>query len=122
VAVGVAVLEAVAVGVTVAVAVAAVVGVAVTEADVVGVAVLEAATVGGAVPPVPWWPRPAALAGTTYAAGEAQLAFAASVTLFVPEWSAMATTAPRTDASLACNPPPSHREYSVFLLAPEWKR
>src|SRR6202035_1052051 len=69
----------------VAVAVAAVVGVAVPEAAVVGVAVLEAAVVGAAVPvaavvaeavleaadvgadvpPDPWWPWPAALAGTT---------------------------------------------------------
>jgi hypothetical protein len=65
----------------VAVAVAAVVGVAVPEAAVVGVAVpeaavvgdaapvaaavLEAAAVGDAAPPDPWWPWPAALAGTT---------------------------------------------------------
>jgi hypothetical protein len=34
------------------------------------------------------------LAGTTYAACEAQLAFAASLTLFAPEWSTMATMAP----------------------------
>jgi hypothetical protein len=86
--VAVAVLEAAVVGV------AAVVAAAVLEAAVVGEAAPEAA----AVPPDPWWWL-AALAGTTYAAGEAQLAFAASVTLFAPEWSTMATMAPTATTS-----------------------
>jgi len=81
--VAVAVLEAAVVGA--AVLEAAVVGDAVPEAAVVAEAVLEAAAVGDAVLPDPWWPWPAVLAGTTYAAGEAQLAFAASATLFAPE-------------------------------------
>jgi hypothetical protein len=76
--------DAVVAGVAVVVAVAAVVGVAVPEAAVVGDAVL---------PPPWWWPRPAGLAGITYAAGEAQLAFAASAALLRPEWSTTATTA-----------------------------
>jgi hypothetical protein len=94
------------VAVAVAVPEAAVVGVAVPEAAVVGVAVPVAAVVaeavlaavGDAVPPDPWW-WPDELAGTTYAAGEAQLAFAASVTLFAPEWSTMATIAPTATTS-----------------------
>lgn len=44
---------------------AAVVGAAVPVAAVVAEAVLEAAAVGDAVLPDPWWPWPAALAGTT---------------------------------------------------------
>lgn len=89
-AVGEAVPEADAAGVAVPAADA--VGDAVPEADAAGVAGAEADAVGDAVPPVPWWC--AALAGTTYAAGEAQLAFAALATLFAPEWLAMATIAP----------------------------
>jgi hypothetical protein len=108
--VAVAVLEAAVVAVAV-VAVGAVVAAAVLEAAVVAVgavvaaAVLEAAVVGEAAPeaaavvPDPWWPWPAVLAGTTYAAGEAQLAFAASETLFAPEWSTMATMAPTATTS-----------------------
>jgi hypothetical protein len=99
--VGVAVLEAVVV-VGVAVLEAAVVGDAVLEAAVVGEAVPEAAAVGDAVLPGRWWLRLAllaGLAGTTYAAGEAQLAFAAYVTLFAPEWSTMATIAPTATTS-----------------------
>jgi hypothetical protein len=61
--VAVAVPEAAVVGV--AVPEAAVVGDAVPVAAVVAKAVLEAAAVGDAVPPDPWWPWPAALAGTT---------------------------------------------------------
>jgi len=104
--VGVAVVVPVAAVVAVAVPEAVVVGVAVPEAAavpvpvaaVVGVAVPEAAAVGDAVPP-PWWCAAlAGLAGTTYAAGEAQLAFAASAMLFVPEW-LRATKAPTTTAS-----------------------
>ena len=95
--VGVAVPEAAAVGV--AVLEAAVVGAAVPVAAVVAEAVLEAADVGADVPPDPWWPWPAGLAGTTYAAGEAQLAFAASERLFAPEWSTMATIAPTATTS-----------------------
>jgi hypothetical protein len=95
----VAVLEAAVVAVAVpeaaAVAVAAVVAVAVPEAAAVGEPVLEAAAVGDAVLPDPWW----LLAGTTYAAGEAQLAFAASAMLFAPEWSTMMTIAPTATAS-----------------------
>jgi hypothetical protein len=103
----------------VAVAVAAVVAVAVPEAAVVGEAVPEAAAVGAAVPeaaaveeavpetaavgdavlPDPRWPCPAVLAGTTYAAGDAQLAFAASARLFAPEWSTMITIAPTAATS-----------------------
>jgi hypothetical protein len=94
--VAVAVPEAVVVGV--AVPEAAVVGDAVPEEAVVALTVLEAAAVGDAVPPCPWW-WPAVLAGTTYAAGEAQLAFAASVTLFAPEWSTMATITPTATTS-----------------------
>jgi hypothetical protein len=94
--VGVAVPEAAAVAV--AVPEAAVVGDAVPEEAAVGEAVLEAAAVGDAVLPDPWW-WPVVLAGTTYAAGEAQLAFAASVTLFAPEWSTMATMAPTATTS-----------------------
>jgi hypothetical protein len=93
--VAVAVPEAVVVGV--AVPEAAVVGDAVPEEAVVALTVLEAAAVGDAVPG-PWW-CPAVLAGTTYAAGEAQLAFAASVTLFAPEWSTMATITPTATTS-----------------------
>jgi hypothetical protein len=64
VAVAVAVLEAAVVGV--AVLEAPVVGDAVPVAAVVAEAVLEAAAVGDAVLlPDPWWPWPAALAGTT---------------------------------------------------------
>jgi hypothetical protein len=104
--VAVAVPEAVAVGAVVAAAVleAVTVGAVVAVAAVVAAAVLEAAVVGeaapeaAAVPPDPWWWL-AALAGTTYAAGEAQLAFAASVTLFAPEWSTMATMAPTATTS-----------------------
>jgi hypothetical protein len=84
--------------VAVAVPEAAAVAVAVPEAAVVGEAVPEAAAVGDAVLPDPWW-WPVVLAGTTYAAGEAQLAFAASVTLFAPEWSTMATMAPTATTS-----------------------
>jgi hypothetical protein len=84
--------------VAVAVPEAAVVGDAVPEEAVVALTVLEAAAVGDAVPPCPWW-WPALLAGTTYAAGEAQLAFAASVTLFAPEWSTMATITPTATTS-----------------------
>jgi hypothetical protein len=92
---------AVAVAAVVAVAVpeAAVVGAAVPEAAAVEEAVPEAAAVGDAVLPDPWWPWPAVLAGTTYAAGEAQLAFAASAMLFAPEWSTMMTIAPTATAS-----------------------
>jgi hypothetical protein len=61
--VAVAVPEAAVVGV--AVPEAAVVGDAVPVAAVVAEAVLEAAAVGDAAPPDPWWPWPAALAGTT---------------------------------------------------------
>ncbi|MGH3299591.1 MAG: hypothetical protein ACRDP7_48180 [Trebonia sp.] len=93
--VAVAVLEAAVVGA--AVPVAAVVGAAVLEAAVVAEAVPDAAAVGDAVPPPPWWW--AELAGTTYAAGEAQLAFAASATLFAPEWSTTATIAPTATTS-----------------------
>jgi hypothetical protein len=97
--VGAAVLEAAAVAdavveaatVGAAVLEAATVGAAVLEAAVVAAAVLEAAAVADAAPAAP-------LAGTTYAAGEAQLAFAASLT-FVPEWLLMATRAPTTTAS-----------------------
>jgi hypothetical protein len=92
---------AVAVAAVVAVAVleaAAVVAAAVPEAAAVA-AVPEAAAVGDAVLPDPWWPWPAVLAGTTYAAGEAQLAFAASATLFAPEWSTMMTIAPTAATS-----------------------
>jgi len=65
----------------------------------VGEAVPEAAVAGDAAPPDPWWPpAPPGLAGTTYAAGEAQLAFAASAT-FAPEWSWTATMAPTTRAN-----------------------
>jgi len=95
--VAVAVLEAAVVAV--AVLEAAVVGDAVPEAAVVAEAVLEAAAVGDAVLPDPWWPWPAGLAGTTYAAGEAQLAFAALERLFAPEWSTMATIAPTATTS-----------------------
>jgi len=98
--VGVAVLEAAVVGVAVLEAV--VVGDAVLEAAVVGEAVPEAAAVGDAVLPGRWWLRLAllaGLAGSTYAAGEAQLAFAAYVTLFAPEWSTMATIAPTATTS-----------------------
>jgi hypothetical protein len=77
---------------------AAAVEVAAPEAAVVGDVVPEAAAVGDAVLPDPWWRWPAVLAGTTYAAGEAQLAFAASVMLLAPEW-LRATTAPTTTAS-----------------------
>ena len=98
----VAVLEAAVVAVAVpeaaAAAVAAVVAVAVPEAAAVGEPVLEAAAVGDAVLPDPWW-WPAVLAGTTYAAGDAQLAFAASARLFAPEWSTMMTIAPTATAS-----------------------
>jgi hypothetical protein len=92
---------AVAVAAVVAVAVpeAAAVGAAVPEAAAVEEAVPEAAAVGDAVLPDPWWPWPAVLAGTTYAAGEAQLAFAASAMLFAPEWSTMMTIAPTATAS-----------------------
>jgi hypothetical protein len=99
VALGHGVADAVAAAVGDAVLEAAAVGEAVPEAVVVGEAVLEAAAVGDAVLPDPWWPWPAVLAGTTYAAGEAQLAFAASVTLFAPEWSTMATIAPTATTS-----------------------
>jgi hypothetical protein len=99
--VAVAVLEAAVVGVVVleaavgdAVPEAVVAGDAVPEAVAAGEAVLEAVAVDDAVLPDPWWPWPAVLAGTTYAAGEAQLAFAASVMLFAPEWSTTATIAP----------------------------
>jgi len=92
---------AVAVAAVVAVAVpeAAVVGAAVPEAAAVEEAVPEAAAVGDAVLPDPCWPWPAVLACTTYAAGEAQLAFAASAMLFAPEWSTMMTIAPTATAS-----------------------
>jgi hypothetical protein len=97
------------------VAVAVLVGVAVADAPVVGavvaVAVLVALAVADAVElglavavavvPVPWpcpWPWPAAAAGTTYAAGDAQLALAALLT-FRPEWSTTTTMAPTTTAS-----------------------
>jgi hypothetical protein len=82
-------------GVAVVGAVAAVVWVAVPAAAVVGDAVLP-------VPCCPWWPWPAVLAGLagiTYAAGEAQLAFAASVRLLRPEWSTTATIAATTTIS-----------------------
>jgi hypothetical protein len=93
----VAVLEAAVVAV--AVPEAAAVDEAVPEAAAVGAAVPEAAAVGDAVLPAPWWPCPAVLAGTTYAAGDAQLAFAASARLFAPEWSTMMTIAPTATAS-----------------------
>jgi hypothetical protein len=82
-----------------AVAVAAVVAVATVDAvaAVVAAAVLEAAAEGDAVLPDPWW-WPDVLAGTTYAAGEAQLAFAASAMLFAPEWSTTMTIAPTATA------------------------
>jgi hypothetical protein len=83
----------------VAVPEAAAVDEAVPEAAAVGAAVPEAAAVGDAVLPAPWWPCPAVLAGTTYAAGDAQLAFAASARLFAPEWSTMMTIAPTATAS-----------------------
>jgi hypothetical protein len=60
-------------------------------AAVVGEAAPVAAAVGDAVLPPPWWPWwpwPAVLArlaGITYAAAEAQLAFAASLTELRPE-------------------------------------
>jgi hypothetical protein len=78
------------------------VAVVVVVAAVVGVAVPEAAVVGDAVLPAPWWwPWPAVLAGLagiTYAAGETQLAFAASAALR-PEWSTTATIAPTATTS-----------------------
>src|ERR1700722_5880102 len=73
--------------------------VAVAVAAVVAGAGLETAAVGDAVLPEPWWPCPAVLAGTTYAAGDAQLAFAASARLFAPEWSTMMTIAPTATTS-----------------------
>jgi hypothetical protein len=76
----------------------AAVGAAVLEAAAVEEAVPETAAVGDAVLPDPWW-WPAVLAGTTYAAGEAQLAFAASAMLFAPEWSTTMTIAPTATAS-----------------------
>lgn len=94
----------VAVAVEVAVLEAAVVGAAVVAGAVVGATVLEAAAVeeaaavGDAIPD-PRWASPAPWAGTTYAAAEAQLAFAASVTLFAPEWSTIATIAPTATTS-----------------------
>jgi hypothetical protein len=85
------------VGAAVVVAVADDVGAAVPE---VALAVAEAVAVGDPLPPPPWWPAAlAGLAGSTYAAGEAQLAFAASATLLAPEWSTMATMAPTATTS-----------------------
>ena len=84
------------------VAVAAVVAVAVLEAAVVGEAVPEPVAVGGTVRPGlwrPWRAVLAGLAGITYAAGEAQFAFAASLTLLAPEWSTTAMTAPTATTS-----------------------
>jgi len=99
------VVVAVAVVVGVVVAVAPVVGVAVADAVLVALAVADAVELGLAVAvavlPVPWpcpWPWPAAAAGTTYAAGDAQLASAALLT-FRPEWSTTTTMAPTTTAS-----------------------
>jgi hypothetical protein len=78
----------------VAVVVPVLVGVAVAVPAVVGVAV------GDAVLPVPWWPWPwfAAVAGSTNATGEAQLASADSL-MWMVEPLLKATIAPTTTAS-----------------------